>query len=342
MEKLKVGIIGCGNIFPMHAKSIEMTNMADVVAVCDIIEEKAKRRSASYKCKYYTDYKKMISENKLDVVHICTPHFLHHSMAIYLANEKINVVTEKPMALNHQLANGMVKEFEKNDVCLGVIFQNRYNPGSKLVKKALLSGKLGNIISCRLLITWKRTDEYYESTNWKGTWDKEGGGVIIDQAIHSLDLIRWFVDEEIEYVESNMGTRQHDKIEVEDYAEGYIKFKGGIFASFYTINYHSYDAPIELEIYCENGCAKIIGDTAQIKYNNGMEEHADVDEKEFIDFGEGAKSYWGTSHSKQIDEYYTRLLKREKIEIDGKEALKTQKMIDAIYQSGKTKSRVYL
>lgn len=342
MDKLKVGIIGCGNIFPMHAKSVEMTECGEIVAVCDVIEERAIQRSKEYNCKYYTDYKQMISENSFDVVHICTPHYLHAPIAIKLAKKKINIITEKPIALNCNLARTMIKACEENRVYLGVIFQNRYNPGSVLVKKALNAHRLGKIISCRLLITWKRTDEYYESTNWKGTWDKEGGGVIIDQAIHSLDLIRWFVSDNIDYVECNMGTRQHEKIEVEDYAEGYIRFKNGIFASFYTMNYHSYDAPIELELYCEKGRAIITGDAAHINYFDGTDEYANISKEDFIDFGEGAKSYWGTSHAKQIKEFYMQMMEREKFYIDGNEALKTQEMVDAIYKAGKLKKRVHL
>ncbi len=103
----------------------------------------------------------------------------------------------------------MISAAEQNGVVLGVIFQNRYNPGSKLVKAMLESGQLGRIISSKLSVTWKRTDEYYSRSDWKGTWDKEGGGVIIDQAIHTLDLARWLVDSEIEFVDATISNRTH-------------------------------------------------------------------------------------------------------------------------------------
>ncbi|WP_370749230.1 Gfo/Idh/MocA family protein [Eubacterium sp.] len=341
MKKLKVGVIGCGNIFPMHAKSILLTEKAEVIAVCDVNEKRAISKATEYKCKYYTDYEKMIEESKLDIVHICTPHYLHLPMTVKLASHGINVITEKPIALNSNDAKYMIDTCKDNNVYLGIIFQNRYNPGSVLVKNALQTGKLGKTFSCRLIITWKRTDEYYKSTNWKGTLDKEGGGVIIDQAIHSLDLIRWFVDDEVEYVDCSMGTRQHDSIEVEDYAEGYIKFRNNVFASFYTMNYNSYDAPIQIELHCEKGIATVVGDSAEIEYADGTKEYADVKPEEFIDFGEGAKSYWGTSHAKQINDFYEKIIDK-KLELNGKEAVKTQMLIDAIYKAGKSKKRVFL
>ncbi|MGB4187979.1 MAG: Gfo/Idh/MocA family oxidoreductase [Limnochordia bacterium] len=116
---------------------------------------------------------------------------------------------EKPMSISLADAYEMISAAEQNGVVLGVIFQNRYNPGSKLVKAMLESGQLGRIISSKLSVTWKRTDEYYSRSDWKGTWDKEGGGVIIDQAIHTLDLARWLVDSEIEFVDATISNRTH-------------------------------------------------------------------------------------------------------------------------------------
>ena len=342
MRTISAGIIGCGNIFPMHAKSIANISNARILAVCDIIPEKAKRAAQQYNCEYYLDYLEMLDAYRFDIIHICTPHYLHMPITLHAAERGINVLTEKPIGLNSNEGQKMIESARNSNIRLGVIFQNRYNPGTQIVKKAVDSGKLGKIMSCRLVITWKRTDEYYESTGWKGTWDKEGGGVVIDQAIHSIDLIRWIVNDEIDFVDANMGNRMHNKIEVEDYCEGIIQFRAGTIVSFTTMNYHAYDAPVEMEFYCENGCAKITGDSGSIIYNNGYREIANVDPNEFIDFGNGAKSYWGTSHAKQIKDLYTCILEKRDFAVDGNEAIKTQKIIDSIYLSGKTKKRIYL
>ena len=340
MKQYRVGIIGCGSIFPMRISVARQVN-AKLVAVCDIKEERAKARASEYNCAYYLDYREMIDQADLDVVHICTPHYLHAPMAVYAANKGVHVLTEKPMSISLADACEMIGAAEKNGVVLGVIFQNRYNPGSKLVKEMLVSGQLGRIISSKLSVTWKRTDEYYSKSDWKGTWDKEGGGVIIDQAIHTLDLARWLVDSEIEFVDASISNRTHSLIEVEDAAEGVIKYKNGVLTCFYAVNYYGYDAPVEIELHCERGMAKISADTGTVILNDGREFKAALDPNELIDYG-NFKHYWGVSHIKQITNFYQALAKGIEPEITGKDAVKTQALVCAIYESGKKKQKIYL
>jgi len=339
MKSFKAAIVGCGNIFPMHAVSIKRSENVELVAVCDIKKDRAVDRAEEFDCKYYLDYKEMIDQEELDVVHICTPHYMHAPIAIYAANAGINILTEKPMSIEEKDAAEMIATAEDNDVTLGVIFQNRYNPGSVLIKENLESGNLGKILSGKMSVTWKRTDEYYSNSDWKGTWDKEGGGVVIDQAIHTLDLMRWFVNSEVEYVESSIDNRTHEIIEVEDIAEGVIGFKNGVINCFYTMNYYTYDAPVEIELHCEKGLVKMTGDKGIITFNDGREMIADSDPRVSFDYGD-SKSYWGVSHIKQITNYYQSLATGVKPDITGKEAFKTQQMICAIYQSGKKEKRI--
>ena len=341
MKTYKAGIVGCGNVFPMHAITINQLENVELVAVCDVKEDRAKKEAKNFNCEYYLDYKEMIDKEDLDVVHICTPHHMHAPISIYASKLKKHVMTEKPISITMEDANAMTEASKENQVVLGVIFQNRYNVGSKLIKETLNSGELGKIISGKLQVTWKRTDEYYSKSDWKGTWDKEGGGVVIDQAIHTMDLMRWFVGSEIDYVEANIANRTHEIIEVEDMAEGIIKYKNGVLTTFYAINYYSYDAPVEIEIHCEKGIVKMIGDKAVIEFNNGKKIIADNNPNEVFDYGNDVKSYWGTSHVKQINEFYECLAEGKRSEINGVEALKTQEMICGIYESAKKRERVY-
>lgn len=340
MATYKAGIIGCGNIFPMHAASVQLTGAAEVTAVCDVKEDRAKQAADKYNAKSYTNYKEMIDEADIDVVHVCTPHYLHAPITIYAANAKKHVLTEKPMSITVEDAKAMIDACDKSGVTLGVIFQNRYNPGSQLIKNALEDGSLGNILGGRCSVAWKRTDEYYSRSDWKGTWDKEGGGVLIDQAIHTMDLLRWFIDSEIEYIDAQISNRTHEIIEVEDSAEGVVKYKNGIFTSFFAVNYFSYDAPVEIELHCEKGIANMVADKATIRYNNGTIISRDKNPGEVIDYGEGVKKYWGISHSKQIKDFYEDLAAGRTPSIDGREALKTQELISGIYQSGKESKRI--
>ncbi|HPT79412.1 MAG TPA: Gfo/Idh/MocA family oxidoreductase [Candidatus Atribacteria bacterium] len=342
MKKFKAGVIGCGTISPMHLQSLNTVGNVELKAVCDVNVERAADKANRYSCNYYTDYKEMLDREGLDVVHICTPHYLHAPMAIYAANRGVNVLTEKPMAVSLQDADDMIKAAKDSQVTLGVIFQNRYNPGSVLIKNTLESGELGRIISGRLSVVWHRSDSYYSESDWRGTWDREGGGVIINQAIHTLDLMRWFVDVPIDYVEANISNRFHPGIEVEDCAEGVIFYKNGVRALFYTTTSYSYDVPVELELHCENGLARLVADKAVIRFDDGREVCADVDKNEVMDYGDGVKSYWGVSHCKQIRAFYESLAKGERPFIDGVEARKTQELVCAIYRSGKENRRIYL
>ncbi|MCG8500382.1 MAG: Gfo/Idh/MocA family oxidoreductase [Firmicutes bacterium] len=341
MNKYRVGIVGCGNIFPMHAFPVNRLDNAEVVAVCDVKEDRAKKQAEKFNCHAYLDYKEMIDKAELDVVHICTPHYMHAPVAIYAAKAKKHILTEKPMSIKLEDAEAMIEAAKENGVTLGVIFQNRYNPGSVLIKETLTAGALGKILSGRALVAWDRSDEYYSKSDWKGTWDKEGGGVVIDQAIHTLDLMRWFVDSEIEHIDANIGNRSHERVEVEDVAEGIIRYKNGVITGFYTINYYTYDAPVEIELHCEKGIAKMEGDRASIRFNDGREWIADVNPEEAFDYGDGVKNYWGISHIKQIQNFYECLEKGTQPDITGEDAIKTQKMVCGIYASGKTNQKIY-
>ena len=215
----------------------------------------------------------------------------------------------------------------------GVIFQCRYNNSAKLVKKAITSGKLGNIISARSTLTWTRPDEYYQESDWKGTWDKEGGGVVIDQAIHSIDLVNWLVDSPVASVSCSMANRGHKKVSVEDSAEGLITYENGVKYGFYCMNNYGCDEPIEIRLLCEKGKVVFGYDDAYIEYFNGEKEEAHQDENT-VEY-DGGKDYWGFQHARQINQFYSAVLGDEKLEISGEEALKTHRLIMEIYRIGK-------
>lgn len=342
MKTFKVGIIGCGTIFPMHARSIIHIKGAHLAAVCDIKKGRARKRAREYQCAAYTDYKKMLREADLDVVHILTPHYLHPIMSIDAAKAGVNVLTEKPMAIHPKDAEKMIQAAKKNKVKLGVVYQNRYSPASKLIKKNLENGKLGKIKAVKLVLSYHKPDSYYNKSDWKGTWKKEGGGVLIDQAIHFIDTLRWMIDDSVDYVESAMANRMHNDIEVEDLAEGVIAFKKGAYVCFYLINYYSYDDDVEIEVDCEKGRANVVKVSARVEFRNGKVLRAKPDPKAYIDYGKDVRSYWGGCHILQIREYYQALKEGKEPQIDGHEGKKTQDIVWALYRSARLGKRVYL
>ncbi len=324
----------------MHAASIVEREDAELVAVCDIKKDRAEAKATQYHCNAYVSVDTMFEKEQLDVIHICLPHHLHAEVAIEAAQRGVNILTEKPMAIRYQDAEAMVNTAKQKAVALGVIFQNRYNPGSQLIKSMLESGELGRIQAGKLSVTWDRSDAYYQQSDWKGTWDKEGGGVIIDQAIHTMDLMRWFINSDLKYIDASISNRAHEWIEVEDAAEGVIAYQNGVVTAFHAINYYSYDAPVEIELACENGLAKLFADKATVTLDDGRTFIADHNPLESFTYDSGVKGYWGVSHVKQINNFYDALQGKATLDISGEEALVTQKMINGIYQSGKEKRRI--
>ena len=330
MKKIRAAVIGCGSISVMHLDSIAALDESELVAVCDIKAERAAAAAGKYHTTAYTDYHELFEKEKPDVVHLCLPHYLHTVVARDAFRAGIHVLSEKPMSIHYDDAVATVELAEKCNVKYGVIFQCRYNTPSMLVKKRIMDGRLGAVRCGRTTLTWYRPDNYYGGSDWKGTWDKEGGGVIIDQAIHSLDLANWFIDSTPIEVQSSLHNRNHKIMVVEDSAEGLIKYENGSLLSFYAMNNYFVDEPIEIRLLCENGKARLSYDEAVITYNDGTVEIVKNQPQKIVSYT-GGKPYWGTQHAVQIDQFYKAVSGLEPLEISGREALKIQKIICDIY-----------
>lgn len=330
MKKFNGAIVGCGAISTMHGEPMSDSEIINLHAVCDIDEEQAKKAAEKYGCKYYTDYDEMLRDESIEVIHICTPHYLHAPMAIKAMRSGKHVLTEKPMAIKPDDAANMIQVSRETGRTLGVCFQNRYNNTSVFVKELLLSGKAGRVIGARSFVTWARERSYYADSNWRGTWEKEGGGVLINQSIHTLDLLQWFIGD-IAGLKANVDTRVlKDVIEVEDTADATILFQNGARAIFYVTNCYVSNAPISIELVCENAVIKLEEDV-EVVYQDGHVEKFVAGEA----LG-GTKSYWGVSHKYLIDDFYSSLSKGESFKVDGEQGITTIKIIEAIYESSRS------
>ncbi len=335
MKKLKVGVIGCGNIAVMHLDSIVALDVSELAAVCDIKLDRTNHAAEKYNAKAYTDYKEMFKAESLDVVHLCLPHYLHTIVARDAFRAGIHVISEKPMSIEYNDAVKTVALAEELNLQYGVIFQCRYNTPSQVVKKRIMDGKLGAVKCGRTTLTWYRPENYYHNSDWKGTWDKEGGGVIIDQAIHSLDLANWFINSTPVEIQSSLHNRNHHTMVVEDSAEGLITYENGCLLSFFAMNNYLIDEPIEIRLLCENGTVRLSYDAAYITYNDGSIECVQNKPQKLVSYT-GGKPYWGSQHAVQIDQFYKSVLGMEALEINGREALKIQKIICDIYANNDT------
>ncbi len=340
MKKFRVAIIGCGSIFPMHSMSIVSCPDAELVAVCDILEERAEKKAAEYKCNAYTDYREMIDKESLDAVHLCLPHNLHAPVAIYCMEKGIHVFCEKPLSSTREDGLKMIECAKKNGVTLACVFQNRFNHGNKLLKETLDSGKLGKIYGAKCFVTWCRTKEYYDAGKWRAKLDEAGGGVIMTQAIHTIDAMRYLLNSKAIRVDATVASRGNLGLEVEDTAEGLIEFENGVQANFHAICYYSVNSPIYVEFDCQNGVARLDGDFAKIRFNDGTVLESEPAENDSLNYG-SVKTYWGVCHSKQINDFYHHLKTGDSMYISLESAWETQNLVFDIYESARTGRTVY-
>jgi predicted dehydrogenase len=338
MKKFGAAIIGCGAIYKNHADAIANSAYGELIALVDIEEEKAKEGAKKYNCKYYVDYKVMLDNPEIKVVHICTPHYLHGQMAIDAMRAGKSVVLEKPVALNPEEAEEVAKVAKETNQHITVCFQNRYNPTSLEVKRILEEGTLGYVKGIKGIVTWFRDEEYYTKSYWRGKWATEGGGVLINQSIHTLDLMQWFGGA-IDGIEGNVATRTLKHIiEVEDTADATLYYKNSAIGIFYATNSFTTDAAIEVEIHCEKGTLRINEGTL-VRSIDGHKEIIATDE----DSKSAYKSYWGLSHKKLIEDFYKAIEENDRSRyISVGEASKALKLIQGIYKASNNKEYVNL
>ncbi len=327
----KVGIIGCGAIAQTHISFLKEFNSVKIVALCDILTERAEQKKVNHnlKCKIFDDYKKMLSECNLDVIHICTPHYLHSEMAIEALKRNINVILEKPVAITLKQANDLLEAAKTSNAKICVSFQNRYLLRNKTVKELIDSGKAGKVIHVNGNVSWHRVNEYYTNSHWRGFKATEGGGVLINQAIHTLDLIHWFCGE-VDNVNATCNNFHFKNvIDVEDTVSACINFKNGAKCLFNATNGNYKDEPVNIKIVCENMLLELKDNDLYI----------DNVKQNLVDsvLGYTGKDYWGVGHYMLFKSFYENLETKSEINIDVFEATKVLKSLLAIYDSqGKT------
>ena len=241
-KKFKVALVGCGAIAPNHLAALTCNPNVEVVAMCDIKPEKAIARNQQYglNTKIYTDYYAMLKEEQLDAVHICTPHYLHCPMSVAALENNVHVFLEKPMCINRDEIDKLLEAEKNSKAKICVCFQNRFNPSTILAKK--ICDEDGGPIGAFGSVFWERTKEYYTESGWRGFMATEGGGVMINQAIHTIDLLCYFLGKPQKLVATKANHHLKGVIEVEDSCEGLISFDSGLSGNFYaTTSFHGYD-----------------------------------------------------------------------------------------------------
>lgn len=299
---MRIGIVGCGNIAQVHAWSLGKMDGIEIVGLADCKIERAeemKRKYEAVNAGIYEDYVRMLVETKPDVLHICTPHYLHVPMALEALKRDISVFMEKPPAITTEEFEKLEQAVVQSKGKIGFCFQNRYNETTKELDRIADSGELGKVLGVRGFVTWRRDEAYY-SDDWHGSLKKEGGGVLINQSIHTLDLMLRYLGEPCSVEASMQNHHLKGAIEVEDTMEAWMEFEDGKRACFYATNGYAADAPVILELAFEKGRVTLIDQTIQISLRDGEKETIVVEqEKDGI-----GKSYWGKGHLACIQDFY--------------------------------------
>ena len=311
----RVGIIGCGNIAQVHAWALGTIRDVKIEALCDIDITKAKKLAAKIKdnCQWEKDYSftditsidvtenwESLLESELDVVHVCTPHFLHAPMASKLLKKGKAVFVEKPCAISIEQFNELKNADSEHPGKLGFCFQNRYNDTTLLIEQIVSEGRIGKLIGGRAFVTWRRDEGYYTESPWKGRLQTEGGGVLINQSIHTLDLLLKFLGEPDTVKGRTANHHLADPhIEVEDTVEAWMDFPDGKRACFYASNGYAADAPVILELQGERGRIFMNGSEVTVFSDVILPMHYNCEQEQGI-----GKSYWGCGHKACIEDFY--------------------------------------
>ena len=314
---MRAAIIGYGVIGKVHAKVVP--SYAELVAVCDIDEAKLEKAPD---VAHYTDWKKMLDEVRPEAVHICTPHYLHAEMVIEALGRGINVLCEKPLCI-HEEDIGRILEAERSSTArLGVCQQNRYNATNVAVKKYIEGKKVEVGVG---QVSWLRDAAYYASGDWRGKWATEGGGVLINQALHTLDLMQWFCGMPDSLTATISNHTLKDAIEVEDTATILCKGENGGNFNFYATLGSTRDCPIDITIRADGEWIKIMPTYTVI--GQKLSTYEDIGPV-------WGKACYGSGHDALISDWYECLATGRKFPIDGEEGSKVIKLILAAYKSG--------
>lgn len=255
MEKVKFGVIGLGVMGHAHVKTLQSIEHCELVAVCDTdprqIEKIKKDETVKPGFTVFTDYRKLIDSGLCDAVAVVTPHPLHLEISEYAFTKTLHVMCDKPIAITVAEADKMLAAWRKSGSKFSTVYSMRTSGVNKTVKALLNSGVLGKILRVEMTCTkWLRTQKYYDSQNWRGTWVGEGGGLLMNQAPHNLDLLYWWFGPAKE-IQAELGNRMHS-IETEDEVRALIRTENGIPISFYA---NTGEAPGKdyVEIVADNG-----------------------------------------------------------------------------------------
>jgi len=333
IKVFRVALVGCGRISRNHVDAIARTDGLELVAACDVVEERARAVAEPLGIPWYTSYEKMLAEVDCDVVTIATPSGYHAAQGVLAARAGRHVVTEKPMAISLRSADELVDACDAVGVHLFVVKQNRLNAPVQMLKRAVDRGRFGRLYMANCTVRWTRPQSYYDQAPWRGTWEFDGGA-FMNQASHYVDLMQWIVGP-VDNVMAKTATLAR-RIETEDSGVAILRFRSGALGVI-EVTMLTYPQNMEgsLTILGETGTAKI-GGMAVNKVEHWEFADSDPDDELARTLDSNPPNVYGFGH----EGYYRNVLAvlREEAEpdTDGRAGRKSLELILGIYESART------
>mgnify|MGYP001088116308 CR=1 FL=1 len=337
---MKCALIGCGRIATNHVRAI-VNNKLDLVAVCDICPENMEGLLVKHSLetnksiKRYEDYKKMIEENEIELVGIATESGIHAEIALFCIDKGVNVIIEKPMAMNMADADEIIRRSEEKGVFVSACHQNRFNVAVQKTRKALEQGRFGKISHGSINVRWNRNKGYYDQALWRGTWAQDGGA-LMNQCIHGIDLLRWMMGDEVEEIYGQTRQQFHNYLEAEDVGMAVVKFKNGSIGIIEgTTNVYPKNLEETLYIFGENGTVKL-GGTSTNNIDVWDFANKEDDDEGNVGFEEETSNVYGNGHTSLYADVIDAIINKRKPYIDAVAGKNALEMVLAIYKSQKT------
>ena len=326
---MKAALVGFGTISVVHIDAIASNPGMELAAICDINEELASKVPEGVK--FYTDYKKMVQEVKPDVVHNLLPHYLHYPVTKELVEMGCNVFCEKPIALNSTQAEQFCQlEKDHPEVKIGVCLQNRMNETTEALKEIIDSGEYGKIVGIRGFVPWRREKSYYDAQPWRGKWKYAGGGSMINQSLHTLDLL-YFLGGDISRLHAVVGQTNEYGVEVEGDVIARLEFANGANGLFFATNNNWTNESVQIRVAMEKGVFHIEDNALwKIEPDGSRTEICKAPKLE------GIKFYYGASHARLIARFYKAVQEGTDDYIHISEGAMIVKLMDSIFRSANT------
>ncbi|QDV34136.1 Gfo/Idh/MocA family protein [Tautonia plasticadhaerens] len=340
MAEHGIGLVGCGMIAEYHTRAINEIPGSRVVAVFDQVPgrgDKIVGMAEEGEVAIYDDLDRMLAHPGLDVVSVCTPSGAHRDPAVAAAKAGKHVIVEKPLEITLPRCDAVIDACDAAGTRLCTIFPSRYSSANARLKEAIELGRFGRLTLGDTYIKWWRTQEYYDSGGWRGTWALDGGGALMNQSIHNVDLLAWLMGD-VETVTALTATLAHERIEVEDTAVAAVRFKNGALGVIEAATSAYPGLSKRIEIHGDRGSARIEQDDItlwefQEKVPSDNDVLAAMAKVGATGGGSDPRGITHEGHRQQLSDFLAAIDEDRPPFVDGREGRKSVEIIRAIYKS---------